>query len=666
MGRLDHIVDLAKSAKEDVAAQPDHVLSQLASARGEGELVLGHLKAGFGGEITKTLKAARTTLDARKAAYDALGPTTPFGLRFERFPAGSIERAMVLLNLGNIESTTGCPVACNFCCVNAEPVNAKSQGEIPIGQLTGLMDEMYDLVGELTDGNEKLQIGAIERLPGYMATDSFAHTAIIQFLEYLARKNVSKVSLATALPNKGMEAFKVVAHDLWMRYGVQRLNDLDSRLSRLRASLNRSFPAFAELPIKEVMERLEHYSRVLQLGPIIDALLVQLEYGEGIKSFTPDISVKISDFPQTTRLKLPEGARFIFDEVGINLTEQSLFEILEKLRTYGQNCLSRTGSDEPWNTIEAAFSVNRRRSERITTLRMESQQKIDDAIDAGQDPMAIDYSAENERLNRQVETDIPMPPVFRVLRIGVGSMNNYQSLLRGVEPYLRACGLPDISALEKNPERARLIQAAVAELTKGLRAFPKTINLRVSLHKKDEARVADLLAGEFDFTHETRSADRGFRPSRIGRAYREGGFAFNGGGTFKDGMLLTPTALESFVRVTTQSLDCTSGLLRVPFDRFLDEPVPSTHGTHLIDLLPHVVTCMSERGIGNDFIFVFDGINVRKIDFDKSACTVVADTVIGGPVRTLDDVRRLFKYRGTLMEECATCTGCFGLVPKRS
>jgi|GEM_PF-4932062 hypothetical protein len=592
---------------------------------------------------------------------------------------------MALFNIYSIEQTTGCTGGCSFCAANASPVKTENQAHMPIDELIAVLDEMYDTVGELT-GQEKLQIGSLQRIMSYMGTDSFDYQHVLAYLRYLKTKGVSSVSLSSIIPEHGEEAFKVVAHHLWLKNRtIPRLRNLDDDLTNRRRRMEKNFPKTKGCNLDEALAYLAPYNELSQLLPIVDTLVSRQEMVKKLKDLIPpdqihDGSVYLSYLdrksplsgrnPQATgQLQFanyfnnaPKGIQAIADNIGLDPETQTIDQILVILRAHCKKLLHQTDIEETLPEAEFAFSFIRRRTFLKTSKQIELSKKMTEIMAITDRAKRLQAMGAHRQamaaIHKEVDAEIPQPPIHTKLRRAEVIRSNYEYL----EEEHRLWGVESLSELEARPDRATFLTQKREQFIDELEDFPEQVGLRVSAIPRREEAVRELQKGPYAFLYESRQTGSSFYPRKIGRSFQPGSTQ-SADKNSRNGLLLTPTGLDNTVR-GLPSLDNSSSHLRVAFVDFEDNPTPAVPGTDLMDLLPHLLTTMSKLQADDWIISVYDGVNIRQITYDPTAFTVMEDRVIHGPIESLEDIQHAFNYRGTMMEQCTDCTGCFGLIPK--
>lgn len=651
----------------------DSALMRLHSARGEPRVFLNKLRVDARTKLVDILKQASDELRQRKTEYDAAPAPEgtrkpPYALSYEKFPQGSMGREMMLLNLCDTELVAGCPTACGFCGLCAVPVKVDLLDPIPEDQIETLFDELFDVVGELTGGNEKLQLGALNRIVTYLATDSFYYKFIERLLLYLGRKGVSDVVLSTTLPKAGQKAFERVAHHCWLQGQITKLSRLTASWNRTREIVKKVLPQeTANLPLPQLMEFLESCEMLCRLMQII---------------------TKISH-PRFQILNKQEQ-----DLLAVNGVDQThtVSEALQLLKQKAQAKMAEINHAGTFEQLVQDFEYTTRRKQITSELQGQLADESEQAATLPFEEKSVRVQAiyaKTLAMRQQVETKVPKPAsvdfLEKTVRLAEGlrrQMKEDQRLLdvsdqsgspqkddlvektKADDKLLQTLSLPDLATLERDPSRDQIIAAKIAQLQAQLEGFPQRTGVRVSVPRERAPAVRELQRGQFNFTAEDRYPLTGsWRKSR-GRSFKKEYQGTEPDFSYRVGVALTPYGMENIVPVLN-STDCTSSLLRVPFENFEDNPRPVEPGTPLFSVLAHVIVIMSKKNTQKDFFFAFDGVNVRKITFDKNTHVVKQDEILYGPIQTMDDIRKFFKFRGTLTPKCATCKDCFGIVPKR-
>lgn len=646
----------------DATDAEDHDLVAARALLGEPDIVLDELRQGMRGDVAArlapTLRGYSEELARRKAKYDSENgdqAVPPYALRYEGFPKGSMARAMILFNLWGMEMTGGCSGGCSFCSVCAVPVHPRKLDPIPEPQLEAMCDEIFDLVGELT-GNPKLQIGALQRLANYLATDSGDYLFLREFLEYLAKKGVSRVFLSSILPEHNREALEEIMKHLQLKEKIERLNHLDGNFNRTRRLLGERFPECSDLSFTQAKETLEHYKKLLQVLDIINSLTAYVEMEFGDKTLAEILRMS------------PKG--FSSLDIIPSMIDQSktVREIIEDLSAQAQRELDQTSMrDRGLEDIIFDMSFERRRQ----NLKFERELELglyqdNPALDGVARRKALrEWQDKRDAICQAVLAEISEPESAKRLKLAFGVYRIVEETIETYDPILEEMGEPSASEFERKENRREIVAVCIRELEGRLKKYPEDLVFRVSKIPSRAEYIDGLgLPSRHTAALYAESRDKmDFSLQNIGRSFSPPAISIE---KYRMGIVVTPYGVENTVLVRL-STDCTAGLLRVPFYRFLDKPKPSERGTHLYDVLPHVIVVMSKRMEEKDFFFAFDGKGVRKIIFDKRVYTVITDEVLPGleEVRSLDDVRRLFKFRGTLLSKCETCKDCFGIVPKR-
>lgn len=646
----------------DATNAEDHELVAARALLGEPDIVLDELRQGMREDVASrlapTLRGYSDELAHRKAEYDSKNEgqaVPPYALRYEKFPKGSMTRAMILFNLWAMEMTDGCSGGCSFCSICAVPVHPRKLDTIPEPQLEAMCDEIFDLVGELTK-NPKLQIGALQRLCNYLATDSGDYLFLRKFLEYLAKKGVSKVFLSSILPEHNRETLEEIMEHLQLKEKIERLNRLDENFNRTRKILIERFPECGDLSFTQAKETLEHYKKLLQLLDIINSLTAYVEMEFGDKTLAEISGMSFKGFSSLDIIPA------VIDQ------SKTVREIIEDLSAQAQRELDQTGmNDHGLKDLIFDMSFERRRQ----NLRFEKefelgQYKDNPALDIDARRKALrEYQDKMQAIYQAVLEEIPEPESAKRLGLAFQIYKIVNETIKTYDPILGELGEPPASEFEKKENRQEIVAARIRELEGRLKKYPEDLVFRVS-KIPGRAEYIDGLGLPSRHTAVLYAESRGkmdYSFQNIGRSFSPPAISIE---EYRMGIVVTPYGVENTILVRP-GVDCTTGLLRVPFYRFLDDPKPLASGTHLYDVLPHVIVVMSKKMREKDFFFAFDGKGVRKITFDTTTYTVVSDEILPGleKIRSLDDIRRLFKFRGTLLPKCAECKDCFGIVPKK-